>query len=243
MLPYLVLAGLGLVAWKSASQKTPVAMTPRQEMIFEQALAADNPPLTPAQLTTLAESYEADGFVAQAYILRKRARIGQLTPDQLAAAKAALQHGLNGRDTTAIRVLANAFEADCFFGNAFELRKWANSLDMAAEIAAVQASKQSQAARQESVAAAVAGTSPTPQSAAAVIASATPDQIAKAKAAVAAEMNQAVNTVVSGLTSSATNPAGSSDAAPQVPPPAQGTSASSAVTGAAKQVLGSIFPQ
>jgi hypothetical protein len=131
-LPYIALGVAALFAWKAQSAPAP-AMSPTQRLIFQNALACD-PPLTSAQLKTLAAQYDSQGHSAEASILLKRARIAELPDDQKAALKAAFQKGLNSKDPIGVRMLANAFESEGMFGNAAALRDYANGLDVAATI-------------------------------------------------------------------------------------------------------------
>ena len=133
-----VLIGLAAYLYKVNSQSTSV-MTPERRVIFQQALAKDNPALSPEGLEALAVEYDRYGFPHEATILRKRARMYRWTDQEKANAKAAYQRGMSSNDPVYVRGLANAFEAETAFAIAESLRVYANSLDAGSAVANVAA--------------------------------------------------------------------------------------------------------
>jgi len=134
MLPYVVLGVAALLAWRTQSQEAqkpavPV-MTDAQRLIFQNAVSDNGTQLTPAQLTQLAQAFDAEGHSPEAEILFKRAQVLSLRPNEQAVLVGAFKKGLSSKDPVAVRALANSFEAEGFFGNAAKLRDYANSLDV-----------------------------------------------------------------------------------------------------------------
>jgi hypothetical protein len=200
---------MGVLTVKNAISQPTGTMTAEQRLRFQGLLSAEYPATTAEVFDSEAEKFDNWGLRQEANLLRKRARIARLPANSIAKIKQAFITGLSNKDPVAVRVLANTFESEGFFGNAEALRDYANDLDVGNAIAQTQAAIMSRAARQSAVAnatpaavsAAQKATSPQPGTIGAmppavpagagvsqVIASATPAELAAAKAALAAEL-------------------------------------------------------
>ena len=200
---------MGVRTVTNAISQPTGTMTAEQRLRFQGLLSAEYPATTAEVFDAEAEKFDGWGLRQEANLLRKRARIARLPANSIAKIKQAFITGLSNKDPVAVRVLANTFESEGFFGNAEALRDYANDLDVGNAIAQTQAAIMSRAARQSAVAnatpaavsAAQKATSPQPGTIGAmppavpvgagvsqVIASATPAELAAAKAALAAEL-------------------------------------------------------
>lgn len=138
--PLLLLAlGVGASAVKASKPASFGGWTPERRVIFQNLLGRQNPPYTAEDLEAFAAVFGEEGLKDAADILRKRARMRKMTPVESEAMTLAFQRGMTSKDSHAVRMLANAFEADAFFDSASRLREYAASLDMAAQIAEVPA--------------------------------------------------------------------------------------------------------
>ena len=209
MIFWLILSAMGVLTVKNAISQPTGTMTAEQRLRFQGLLSAEYPATTAEVFDAEAEKFDGWGLRQEANLLRKRARIARLPANSIAKIKQAFITGLSNKDPVAVRVLANTFESEGFFGNAEALRDYANDLDVGNAIAQTQTAIMSRAARQSAVAnatpaavsAAQKATSPQPGTIGAmppavpvgagvsqVIASATPAELAAAKAALAAEL-------------------------------------------------------
>jgi len=234
MLPvYIGLGILGLLAWKAQSGNRP-GMTQQERLTYESALAKDNPPPSADYYRGLANKFDDRGFTYEASILRKRAAVRDLPADQQAALAQAFKKGLSSKDPVEVRALANAYEAEGFFGNASALRRWANQLDVAASIAQTQAVRDAQMNAASASAAEIAHAQAGP----AVKAKTSPVEDLTNKVVGRAVETMAAEAVKLGVPTPSA--ATMSNAVNSVVGPAAGDAVKSA-EGAASQVLGSIF--
>lgn len=100
-------------------------MTINERKVYDQALATLK---DPAKLLALSAAFKKEGFFTEATLLRKRAGIGKMSPEQKKAWRIAFKKGMNCKDPAKVEKLALAFDAEGGTDAAKKLRKYAKGL-------------------------------------------------------------------------------------------------------------------
>ncbi len=110
-------------------------MTAERKLIFDQLINQEQPTST---LIEMAGFYERNGLTDQADLLRKRAKLRDLSPETKAAHKQAFRDGMSSKDPDGVEALAKAFAKQGKTGNAAALRTYARNLRTTQALASVQ---------------------------------------------------------------------------------------------------------
>jgi hypothetical protein len=121
LLPAII--GLGLISlFKGPAKKAPNygMMTAERNHLYNSALRSTV--MSADQYTALAAAFEENGLPAEALLLRKRAALRAMTPQQRMERKAAIQKALASTDPDMIEQVAGICEAQGATGSAKTLR-------------------------------------------------------------------------------------------------------------------------
>ena len=132
-----VIVVLGLVSvfrGKNADSKFGV-MTPERNHLYQSALKSKV--LSPTQLEKLATAFEEQGLKAEGSLLRKRAKLRSMSPDEKEARKDVFRRALKSKDPNAVERVANIYEAQGATGSAKTLRMVAIGLRNARDVSPV----------------------------------------------------------------------------------------------------------
>jgi hypothetical protein len=123
-----VIVGLGVVSIFKGRTSAPLfgQMTAERSHLFQSAL--NSAVLTPPQLETLATAFQAQGLSAEATLLRKRAKLRGLSPEEKRVRGDIFRKALNCKDPDVVDRLAAVYEAQGATGSAKRLRMLAISL-------------------------------------------------------------------------------------------------------------------
>jgi hypothetical protein len=124
-LPLIPIAIVGLTGGAYWRHKRKKGMTPERKKIFE---AAMNTLQDPNKLRKLSDVFTKEGLKNEGELLRKKALLRELPPEQKAARRAALKAGLNSKDVSKVQNLADAFHNQGALGAAKRLRDYATGL-------------------------------------------------------------------------------------------------------------------
>lgn len=123
LLPIIVVSLIGATAYKVHKKNT--SLTPQQKMILDTAL---NKKLASADYLKLADSFEAEGFKAEATLLRNRAAFQDAPEAKKAEWRAAFRKAFTSEDPTLVTKMALAFQKQGATGAAADLHKYAQGL-------------------------------------------------------------------------------------------------------------------
>lgn len=140
MLPLLpVVIGLGgLAIYRAGRPNLYGVLTEERKALYIQALQKSDPPLTPEQLVQLAAVYEQQGLNKLGDILRARANLRSLSPEEKAHRAEIYKTLLSIKDPAKayiIRQGAAAFDSDSAFSQADTLNDYATALEAQANMA------------------------------------------------------------------------------------------------------------
>lgn len=125
MLPLIPIAFVslgGLAWWKT---RKPRGMTPQRKQIYEAALATLK---SPEKLRTLADAFEKEGLKDEATMLRKRALLREMPPEQRERRQAIMAKAFKSKDPAKVEKIAKAFEKEGATGAAKNLRNYGKAL-------------------------------------------------------------------------------------------------------------------
>ncbi len=112
----------------AATRRKKKEMSQQQEKIYAAAL---NTLKDPVKLRQLADTFEKEGFKAQADLLRKRAKLRELPEDIKAKRREIWRKAITSTNIPGILTVAAAYEKEGCTGAAAKLREYANSLEKA----------------------------------------------------------------------------------------------------------------
>lgn len=136
MIPLIPLAivGMGVLALRSrAKQDSSYAgqyhgiLTPERTEVYNTAM---NKCKDPAALNAIAGEFEKQGLHGHAIMLRKRANIPNLPPEQVQAYRQAYQSAIKSNDSVGVKRVAAAFHGEGMTGSAEALYKYAAGIDL-----------------------------------------------------------------------------------------------------------------
>jgi hypothetical protein len=124
-----VIIGLGVLSifkGKTKEGRTRGVMTPDRTDLFQSALSSAV--LTPANYERLATAFEQQGLPSEAMLLRKRARLRGMSPEEKETRKSIFRKALACQDPDAVERVAAVYEAQGATGSAKRLRECAIGL-------------------------------------------------------------------------------------------------------------------
>ena len=139
MLPFVVagiaaLSGLAYVKAKKASEtSTYGVLTPTRKYILTRALDAKK---DPAWYRNLADGFAKEGLPDEAELLRKRAALGEMTPEQKQSLKGLVQKALASNKPEGIKAVSDYMLSIGALGNAAKLASHAKAVASANAIPA-----------------------------------------------------------------------------------------------------------
>jgi len=125
LIPIAIVALAGGAAYKKHRDSKKPRLSAEREKCY---LAALKTLKEPDKLRSLADSFEKEGFKNEASMLRKRATLREMPPDQKAARREAFKKGMKSKNAAAIETLAASFESQGATGAASALRTYAAGL-------------------------------------------------------------------------------------------------------------------
>ena len=136
-----IVIGLGVLSIFKGKAKTGPAsihgqLTPERSHLFQSALSSNA--LQPPHLEKLADAFAAQGLPAEALLLRKRAKLRAMPPEQKKERAAIFRKALASNDPDVIERIAAVYEAQGATGSAQTLRKQAIGIRTAKVIKPVQ---------------------------------------------------------------------------------------------------------
>jgi hypothetical protein len=129
-----VIVGLGIVSIFKGKNKADRTgqMTPERTHLFQSAL--NSSVLAPKQLETLADAFHAQGLPAEAILLRKRAKLRGMSPEEKRIRADIFRKALASKDPDAVERVAAVYESQGATGSAKRLRMLAISLRTVKEV-------------------------------------------------------------------------------------------------------------
>ncbi len=103
-------------------------MSPERQIIYQTALASVK---DPSELEKLATTFQSQGLVAQAQLLRKRANLQRLPKEVKEERTRIFKLGMSCQDPVQVLKLADAFHNEGATGVANRLREYGNALKSA----------------------------------------------------------------------------------------------------------------
>jgi hypothetical protein len=129
-----VIVGLGILSVFKGKNKDSRAgkMTAERTHLFQSALRSNT--LTPDAYEKLADGFEQQGLAAEAILLRKRAKLRGMTPEERKVRKDIFRKALACQDPDAVERVAAVYESQGATGSARRLRMQAIGLRTARTI-------------------------------------------------------------------------------------------------------------
>lgn len=123
LLPVAIIGLIGGAAWKKHKGKKE--LPDQKKLILHGAL---NGKLAPEKLTSLAESFDKEGYKAEAELLRQRAKLANASPAEKTAWRDAFRKAMASEKPEAVAAMAKAFRDMGAIGAADQLSHYSRGL-------------------------------------------------------------------------------------------------------------------
>jgi len=127
VLPIVLASGIGLAWWKTSKRK-PAVINDQSVAVFNAAILHLQ---DPDKLNKLADAFTTAGFTPQADILRQRAKLFAMPPEQSAQLQAIFKQALSSLKPQSVLAIAAQFDSMGALGSAKALRDYAAGLTAA----------------------------------------------------------------------------------------------------------------
>jgi len=127
VVPAFLVGGLSLVAARKVKARKN-ALTEKRKETFERAMVSSNDDMPSDRLYRLADEFQRVGLKEQTNLLRKRAALRDMSPEEKKRNSEILQRAFTSKNLEAIEKVAKAFEEKGAVGAAASLRKYSSGI-------------------------------------------------------------------------------------------------------------------